>query len=324
MFKFLLRRFMSLLPVVIIISIMLFGVFKAMPGDPIRLMIPPGIKSEAQRHAIYEAKVKLFGLDKSLPEQYVRWVGNMLQGEFGTSTAFNKPVTEVIQTPLMNSIRLNVFVVFFSFLIAIPVGIRSAVKRHSLFDSFWQVFSLVGLSMPVFFIGLLLIYGLAINLRLFPAGGMPFRLTGDFFGDIYQWSRYMVLPILTLTIGSLAGTIRYVRNAMIEVISRDYIRTARSKGLTEKVIIYSHAFRNALIPVVTLVAGSIVGLFGGAAITETIFAWNGIGYVLITSLNSRDYMVVLTMNMFYAVLSLSANILMDIGYALVDPRIKLK
>lgn len=315
---------MSLIPVMFIISVMLFGLFKSMPGDPVKLMIPAGIKSEVQRQMIYDQKVQQLGLDKSLPEQYVRWIINTASGDFGTSTSFNKPVVDVISTPLQNSIKLNVFVVILSFLISIPVGIKSAVKRHSLFDSFWQVFSLVGLSMPVFFIGLLLIFALAINLRWLPAGGMPFRFDGNFINDTLQWAKYMALPVITLTIGNLAGTIRYVRNAMIEVIGKDFIRTARSKGLSEKVIIYSHAFRNALIPVVTLVAGSLVGLFGGAAITETIFAWNGIGYVLIQALNSRDYMVVLTMNLFYAVLSLTANILMDIGYALVDPRIKLK
>ena len=324
MFKFLFKRFMSLIPVMFIISVMLFGLFKSMPGDPVKLMIPAGIKSEVQRQMIYDQKVQQLGLDKSLPEQYVRWIINTVSGDFGTSTSFNKPVVDVISTPLQNSIKLNVFVVILSFLISIPVGIKSAVKRHSLFDSFWQVFSLVGLSMPVFFIGLLLIFALAINLRWLPAGGMPFRFDGNFINDTLQWAKYMALPVITLTIGNLAGTIRYVRNAMIEVIGKDFIRTARSKGLSEKVIIYSHAFRNALIPVVTLVAGSLVGLFGGAAITETIFAWNGIGYVLIQALNSRDYMVVLTMNLFYAVLSLTANILMDIGYALVDPRIKLK
>lgn len=324
MIKFLFKRFMSLIPVIFIISVMLFGLFKSMPGDPVKLMIPAGIKSEVQRQQIYDQKVQQLGLDKSLPEQYVRWILNTASGDFGTSTSFNKPVVDVISTPLQNSIKLNVFVVVLSFLISIPVGIKSAVKRHSFFDSFWQIFSLVGLSMPVFFIGLLLIFALAINLRWLPAGGMPFRFDGNFINDTLQWAKYMALPVITLTIGNLAGTIRYVRNAMIEVISKDFIRTARSKGLSEKVIIYSHAFRNALIPVVTLVAGSLVGLFGGAAITETIFAWNGIGYVLIQALNSRDYMVVLTMNLFYAVLSLTANILMDIGYALVDPRIKLK
>jgi peptide/nickel transport system permease protein len=323
MVKFFLRRFFSLIPVIIIISIMLFGIFKAMPGDPVKLMIPAGVKTEELRQFYYDTIKARLGLDKSIPEQYVRWMYNTMQGDFGVSTSFQRPVTEVIATPLKNSIRLNVFVLVFSFLVSIPVGIRSAVKRHSLFDSFWQVFSLVGLSMPVFFIGLIFIYVFAITLRLLPGGGMPFMMKGD-WTDILAWARYMTLPVITLTIGSLAGTIRYVRNAMIEIISKDFIRTARSKGLSEKVIIYSHAFKNALIPVVTLVAGSLVGLFGGAAITETIFAWNGIGYVLIQALNQRDYMVVLTMNMFYAVLTLSANIIMDIGYALVDPRVKLK
>ena len=322
MVKFMTRRMLSLIPVVFVISVMLFGMFKMMPGDPVRLMIPPGLRTEEQRRDAYDAISQRLGLDKSIPEQYVAWMGNMARGEFGTSTTYNRPVKDVIAQPLKNSIILNVFSLILAFAVSIPVGIKSAVKRHSFFDSFWQVFSLVGLSIPVFFIGLVLIFVFAINLRWVPAGGMPFN-RGDQIGYYIAWGRHLILPILTLTIGSLAGTIRYVRNAMIDVINKDFIRTARSKGLSEKVIIYSHAFRNALIPVVTLVAGSLVAIFGGSAITETIFAYNGIGYVLISALNSRDFMVVLTMNMFYAVLSLTANLVMDIGYALVDPRVKL-
>lgn len=322
MLKFMTRRMLSLIPVVFVISVMLFGMFKMMPGDPVRLMIPPGLRTEEQRRDAYDAISQRLGLDKSIPEQYVAWMANMARGEFGTSTTYNRPVKDVIAQPLKNSIILNVFSLLLAFAVSIPVGIKSAVKRHSFFDSFWQVFSLVGLSIPVFFIGLVLIFVFAINLRWVPAGGMPFN-RGDQLAYYISWGRHLILPILTLTIGSLAGTIRYVRNAMIDVINKDFIRTARSKGLSEKVIIYSHAFRNALIPVVTLVAGSLVAIFGGSAITETIFAYNGIGYVLISALNSRDFMVVLTMNMFYAVLSLTANLVMDIGYALVDPRVKL-
>ena len=322
MIKFLTRRMLSLIPVVFVISVMLFGMFKMMPGDPVLLMIPPGLRTEEQRRDAYDAISQRLGLDKSIPEQYVAWMGNMARGEFGTSTTYNRPVKDVIAQPLKNSIILNVFSLILAFAVSIPVGIKSAVKRHSFFDSFWQVFSLVGLSIPVFFIGLVLIFVFAINLRWVPAGGMPFN-RGDQISYYIAWGRHLILPVLTLTIGSLAGTIRYVRNAMIDVINKDFIRTARSKGLSEKVIIYSHAFRNALIPVVTLVAGSLVAIFGGSAITETIFAYNGIGYVLISALNSRDFMVVLTMNMFYAVLSLTANLVMDIGYALVDPRVKL-
>lgn len=323
MLKFIIKRIILLIPVVFIISIMLFGMFKLMPGDPVLLMMPPDLRSEAERQFFYEAYRQKLGLDRSIPEQYVAWVRNMVTLDFGTSITNNRPVRDVIARPLQNSIVLNSFSIIFAFLISIPVGIKSAVKRHSFFDSFWQVFSLVGLSVPVFFIGLLLIYTFAIQLRILPFGGMP-RMADD--GSLLyfrEWLRHLILPITTLTIGSLAGTIRYVRNAMIEIIGRDYIRTARSKGLNEKVIIYTHAFRNALIPVVTLVTGSLVALFGGSAITESIFAWNGIGRVLIDSLNNRDYMVVLTMNIFYAVLSLTANLIMDIGYALVDPRVKL-
>lgn len=323
MLKFIIKRIILLIPVVFIISIMLFGMFKLMPGDPVLLMMPPDLRSEAERQFFYEAYRQKLGLDRSIPEQYVAWVRNMVTLDFGTSITNNRPVRDVIARPLQNSIVLNSFSIIFAFLISIPVGIKSAVKRHSFFDSFWQVFSLVGLSVPVFFIGLLLIYTFAIQLRILPFGGMP-RMADD--GSLLyfrEWLRHLILPITTLTIGSLAGTTRYVRNAMIEIIGRDYIRTARSKGLNEKVIIYTHAFRNALIPVVTLVTGSLVALFGGSAITESIFAWNGIGRVLIDSLNNRDYMVVLTMNIFYAVLSLTANLIMDIGYALVDPRVKL-
>jgi peptide/nickel transport system permease protein len=323
MFKFLVRRFISLIPVVFIISLVLFGMFKIMPGDPVLLMLPPDLRSESQRQQFYDMYAERLGLNKSLPEQYVAWVVNTAGGDFGTSSTYNRPVADVIRTPLKNSIFLNVFSVVFAFMISIPVGIKSAVKRHSFFDSFWQVFSLVGLSIPTFFIGLGLIFFVAIKLRLLPAGGMPFMVDDGSFAYYMAWARYLILPVTTLTIGSLAGTIRYVRNAMIDIIGRDFIRTARSKGLSEKVVVYSHAFRNALIPVVTLVSSSLVILFSGSAITESIFAWNGIGNVLIQSLNNRDYMVVLTMNMFYAVLALAANLIMDIGYAVVDPRVKL-
>ncbi len=323
MLKYIGKRLVSLIPVIFIISVMLFGLMKIMPGDPVKLMMPPSIKSPEEYDRIYNQKRAELGLDKSLPEQYVRWVVNTAKGDLGYSTSMNRAVKEVIATPLKNSIALNMVSVVLSFMISIPVGIRSAVKRGKFFDSFWQVFSLVGISMPTFFIGLGLIFIVSLKLDLLPAGGMPIRPDDGSLGYFFEWSNYIILPVVTLTIGSFAGTIRYVRNAMLDILARDYIRTARSKGVKEKVVIYSHAFRNALIPVVTIVASSLVTLFGGSAITEHVFVWNGIGSVLIKALHSRDYMVILTMNMFYAVISLVANLLMDIGYALVDPRIKL-
>ncbi len=322
MFKYIIKRIISLIPVALIISVLLFGLSKAMPGDPIRSMIPDSIKDPVQIQEAYDKLRAEFGYDRPIPVQYVRWAGRLLQGDLGMSTQFKRPVALVIQEPLKNSIILNLFSITLSFLIAIPVGIKSAVKRGSKFDNFWQVFTLVGLSVPTFFIAMILIFTFAIKLQILPIGSMPSVGNGG-IGYILRYGKHLILPVATLTIGSLASTTRYVRNAMVEVLNQDYIRTARSKGLSTKVVIYRHAFRNALIPIVTLIAGSLVAVFGGSMITESIFAWNGIGYILQQAIINKDYNIVLAMNMFYAVIALLANLLMDLGYALVDPRVKL-
>lgn len=302
---------------------MLFVVMRSMPGDPVRYMLPPGSVQDPEIYqSLYDAMRKELGLDRNIVIQYFIWVSKMVTGDFGYSTLYQASVNDIIGEPLKNSILINVFSITLAFLISIPVGIKSAVKKDSLHDRGWQIFSLVGISMPTFFIGLSLIFVFALTLGWLPSGGMPYQNPGS-PEYIAQFLRHLILPVTTLTLGALAGTIRYVRGAMLDALSKDYIRTARSKGLKEKVVIYSHAFRNALIPVVTILGFSIVGLFGGSAITEQIFVWNGIGTVLIRALNVKDYNLVLVMNMFYAVLALGSNILMDVGYAIVDPRVKL-
>jgi len=327
MLKYIVKRLIHLIPVILIISVVLFGLLKLMPGSPERFMVqcPEGQNPEACEAARQDYRDR-YRLDEPLVVQYLFWAGNLLQGDLGDSGYFNRPVTEVVGSYIVNSIYLNVVTIVFSFLIAIPIGIVSAIKRYSLFDNFWQVFSLLGISMPSFFFGILLIYLFSMQLGWFPLSGMTDPRTVHPSKDIFYWVdvlHHMILPATVLIIQSLAGTIRYVRSAMIDVISQDYIRTARSKGLSEKVVIYSHAFRNALIPVVTLIAFSIPALFSGATIIETIFSWPGIGRILVQSLQRRDYSLVLAMNMFYAVLALMSNLLMDLGYAIVDPRVKL-
>lgn len=328
--KYLLKRFLSLIPVAIIISIILFGIVKIVPGDPVEMAYGEVLASQEYaknpelREQFKEEKRKELGLDKTLAEQYVVWVGRTVRGDLGYSLMRKMQVTDVISEPLKTSIVINLISIIAAFVIAIFIGIKSAVKRYSVYDNTWQVTSLVFTSMPTFFIGMGLIFLFPVWLGIFEFGGMPVvRETDPFFTVLWQYMRHLFLPVLTLTIGSLAGTIRYVRNAMIEVLKKDYIRTARSKGLKEKVVIYSHAFRNALIPVVTIVAGSLVAVFGGSAITEQVFGINGIGRLLIQALQARDYSIVLAMNFFYAILGLFANVIMDVSYALVDPRIKL-
>lgn len=319
MIKYIFKRLINLIPVLLIISILLFGISKLMPGDPVLLLMPQeGYKSEQQKQETYNRLKKQYGYDKSIPVQYVNWLGRTLSGNLGESTQYRRPVAEVLKNPLRNTLLLNIGTTVIAFILSVIIGIKSAVRRGGFYDKFWQVFSLIGISLPTFFFGIFLIYTFGLRLRWFPPGGMPKVNTP------MQWVKHLVLPTVTLTIGSLASTSRYVRNSMLDALSQDYIRTARAKGLSERSVIYSHAFRNALIPVVTVVAWSFTGLLGGSAITEKVFAFEGIGQYLITSVTQQDYNVLMALNMMYAILSVTGNLLMDIGYSLVDPRVTLE
>lgn len=317
--KFILRRLLNLIPVLFIISILLFGLSKAMPGDPVMLMMPQqGFHSEEQKRQVYEAIEKKYGFDKPLPEQYWNWLQRTVQGDFGESIVHRRPVKDLLGPRLKNTLVLNLGVTVISFVLSIFLGIKSAVKEGSFFDKFWQVFSIMGISLPTLFFGLMLIYLFSLTLGWLPPGGMPRNNT------FAEWVACLILPSLTLLLGSLASTYRYIRNSMLDVLGQDFVRTARAKGLSEHKVIYSHAFRNALIPVVTVFTWSLTGLLGGSAITESIFAYDGIGKFLISSVIARDYNVVMALNMLYAILSVLGNLLMDIGYSLVDPRVRLE
>lgn len=326
MLKYIARRILHLIPVLLVITIILFAMLQIMPGDPVNAYL--GIGSNAtveQQQQIRE----LLGLDEPLPVQYFNWLKRSLSGDFGTSYKFRKPVADVIGKYIWNSFYLNVVAMIFAFAIAIPVGIKSAVKKYGLFDNFWTVFSLTGVSMPSFFFALILIFFVAIPSKWLPLNGMRttiYLAKGyDSFGqEVLDVLKHMILPVTVVTISSLASLTRYVRNSVIEVINQDYIRTARSKGLSEKVVIYKHAFRNALLPIVTLLGMYIPGLFGGSILLETVFIWPGIGHVLFTSIGDRDYSMLMAANTFYAILMLAGNLLADVSYALVDPRVRVK
>ena len=331
MLKYIVKRLIALIPVVFIISIVLFGMLKAMPGDPVLRHMPIDETGTYNDPVIfdrvYAETAARLGYDQPIPVQFVRWAQRTLQGNFGNSTQYVRPVVDVVANPLRNSLILNIGSTILAFLISIVIGINSAVRQGKLYDRFWQVMSMIGYSLPPFFIAMILIFVFAQKLGWFPSASMPptsiFRGENGDIAYFLEWARILVLPTITLTIGSFASTSRYVRNAMIESLSQDYIRTARSKGVSERKVVYSHAFRNALIPVVTVVAWGIAGMFGGAAITERMFSFEGIGNYLITGVINKDYDVVLAMNMFYTLIALSANMVMDVGYALVDPRIRL-
>ncbi|GAA0773384.1 ABC transporter permease [Clostridium subterminale] len=327
MLKFLGKRLLNLIPVMIIITIILFGLLQLMPGDPVSAYLGQGSKTTPEQQQQIREQL---GLDKGPVTQYFNWLGRTLKGDFGSSLKFRKPVSEVIGDYIWNTFLLNIISMVLAFAIAIPVGIKSAVKKYGVFDNFWTVFSLVGVGMPSFFFALLMIFFIAVPSNgAIPLNGMRTPVMAavgydSFMAEVIDVAKHMILPVIILTILSLAGLIRYVRNSVIEVINQDYIRTARSKGLKEKVVIYRHAFRNALIPIVTLLGMYIPSLFGGAILLETVLLWPGIGNILYTSVMGRDIWIVMAANTFYAVLMVLGNLVSDMSYALVDPRVKVE
>ena len=325
--KYVLKRLLYVVFVFLVVSVLMYAIYKAVPGDPVALMLDSSKKQmdPARYEQLYEQTRERLGLDKPIPVQYGVWLGNMLTGDFGFSTKYKQPVNQIVAAPLENTLMLNLFSLVLAFAITIPLGIVTAVRKNSAFDQTIQVGTIVGYSLPSFVIALVCIYLFAVKMPVFPISGSitaGSTATGmEAFGDRMY---HMALPLIVMTLTSLGSITRYTRAAMIDVLSQDYIRTARAKGLREKVVIYSHAFRNALIPLSTILTTWLGSAFSGSIVIETIFGWNGIGKLLFDALQQRDFMVVLAMQMFYVLLTLAGNLIMDIGYALVDPRIKLE
>ena len=269
------------------------------PGDPTALFIDPNV--DPQELARVRAN---WGLDQPIPVQYIKWLWNAIRLDFGRSYMTGQPVIGEIAERLPNTLILMISSYILTLLICIPVGVYSAVKKGGWFDNTFTVLSFAGMSIPTFWVGLMLMLLFAVQLDWLPA-------TGN-----------LILPLITMTIGSLAGLTRYQRAAMLEVLNQDFIRTARAKGLPERAVIFKHALRNALIPIVTITGLSLPDLFGGAFIIETIFAWPGMGRLGVQAIFSRNYPLIMGIVMFSALLIVLGNLLADIGYALVDPRIR--
>lgn len=326
MLKYIVKRIIALIPVLFIISIVIFGTVKAMPGDEVTAYFGPGARVTEERKA--EVRKQL-GLDKSVPEQYVRWVGRALTGDLGQSSTMRRPVGDIIGQYVWNTFYLNALSLIVALVFAIPIGIKQAVKKGTVFDNFWTVFSLLGISVPTFFFALLLIYYIALNIPGMPINGMQDPMLASFgYSSTMQMisdiAIHSILPVTVLAFSSFASFSRYVRNSMVEVINMDYIRTARSKGLKEKTVIYRHAFKNAQIPLVTLLGMYIPSLFSGAVVLETVFTWPGIGNILINAITQRDTSLVSACLVFSAILMVLGNLLADVCYSLVDPRIKVE
>jgi len=319
MTAYLVRRILQMIPLLLGISIITFVIINA-TGSPLNnLEFDPRVRPED----IARLRANL-GLDKPLHERYFIWLGNVLQGDFGVSMANRIPVTDRILAVLPNTLRLSVASLILSLIISVPIGVYAAVKRNSIFDRFANVGAVAGFAIPTVWLGLMLILLVAVKFRewglpYLPVGGVSDLRSGGGFWDRIE---HMILPVIALSIPQIAGWVVYIRSAMLEVIRQDYIRTAQAKGLKDRVVMLRHGFRNALLPLITLVGLSIPDLFAGSLIVENVFAYNGMGRLAIDAVNEKDYTVVMGTTIFFAVLVVVGNLVADILYSVADPRIR--
>lgn len=318
--NYLVKRIILLIPVLLIITVVIFILISMMPGDPIMAMLDPektATMTTEERNDYVESMRSFMGYDKPPIHRYFIWLRDtFFEGEFGYSIRYNKPVNKIIGNYIGRSFKVNIIGFITAFLISIPVGIKAAVKKNKLYDQVVTVATIIGISMPSFFLALILILIFVVGLGLLPFSGMS-----DPKEIIPDW-HYLVLPVTVVIMTSLASLVKYIRASMIEVLKSDYVRTARAKGLAEKVVIYRHAFQNALIPVVTLIGMWIPSLFGGSIVVEKIFAYPGMGYLMNQAYTFKDRAVLQTALLFFGLLALLSNIFIDVGYMVVDPRIR--
>lgn len=304
MIRFIIRRLLYMIPVLLGVSFIIFTVMSFTPGNPAMMILGEG----ASETAVAELSREM-GLDDPLLVQYARYLKNALSGDLGISYHSREPVLREVASRVPNTLRLTITGVCMSMLIGIPIGMLSAVKQYSLIDNTSLVISLIFASMPSFWLGLMLIMFFSLRWNIFPATGLE------------NWQS-LVLPSFALAAASMASLIRMTRSTMLEVIRQDYIRTAKAKGATERRVIFRHALRNALLPIVTVVGLNFGRQLGGAIVTENVFAISGIGMLMITAIRQRDTPVVMAAVLFAALMAGLVNLLVDLFYTFIDPRLK--
>jgi peptide/nickel transport system permease protein len=317
--RFIIRRLLQSVLLLVLLTIAFFLLVHAIPGGPEQAYFSPRQTAE-QKQAI----IKEFGLDQPLPVQYVKWVTAALHGDFGRSYDSNLPVLQDIGTAIPNTVLLFLVALSFALVTAILLGVFSAVRQYSLADYLITVFAYFGISMPVFFLAEVVQILFGVQLQLLPVFGRSDPeldgVTGiDAFLDL---AKHLVLPAFVLSLLFIAAWSRYLRAGMLDVLKQDYIRTAKAKGLSSRVVFFRHALRNALIPLITVVALAFGGIFGGAFVTESIFAWPGLGLRFLNAINGRDYPVLLALLMLASTGVVVFNLVADILYGVVDPRIR--
>jgi len=309
---YLAARLLSLIPVLLVVAVVIFLLIRLTPGDPARVLAGEDATPEQVRLLRRD-----MGLEGPLPTQFVLWFGRAVQGDLGRSLFNRFPVRRVIGQHIGPTLMLSAMAITVALCIGIPLGVVSAVYRNSWWDQAGLALAMLGAAVPTFWLGLSLIVVFAVNLGWLPSSG--FRSPTE---DLWRSLSYLVLPSLTLGVPNSALIIRFVRSSLLEVIATDYVRTARAKGLGERLVIFRHAFRNALVPILTVVGLTCAALMGGAVVTETVFAIPGIGQLVVQAVLRRDYPVIQGVTLVVATSYVMINLLVDLLYFLVDPRVK--
>ncbi|MBL4720128.1 MAG: ABC transporter permease [Alphaproteobacteria bacterium] len=317
MLRYIVGRIIQGAVVLLVLSFVVYGLIGLMPGDPIDLMIqsdPNLTPADAKRLKA------LHGLDQPILDRYVAWLSDAVRGEFGYSRNFGQPVMAVIRPRIANTALLLGVSLALSLMIAIPIGVFAALKPYSKADYAVNLFCFAGISIPPFWLALMLIILFSVTLGWLPAGGMETVGGGGFLDQL----RHMALPVLALTLASVGEFTRFMRASMLQTLRQDYIRTAHAKGVSQWRMVTTHALRNALLPMITIVALSIGRLFSGALITETMFSWLGMGKMIYDAILGNDYNLALVGLIFATLLTLVGNFLAEIGYVWLDPRVSLR
>lgn len=330
MLKFIIKRILHAIPLIIAVTLVVFFLLDAMQGDELTAYlssIPEGTPKPTPVQI--EQMRKNLGLDQPFHVRYFEWLSKAIRGDFGNSLEYRKPAIEVVNILIWRTFLINGIAMFFTFLLAIPIGVHSAAKKNGFFDKTVSTATLILISLPSFFVGLYLMKLFSVKLGLLPATGMHSVISlvkgyASKTDEIKDVALHMILPVMTLTLVGVGSVSRYVRNAVIEVINQDYIRTARSKGLKERVVVYKHAFRNAWIPIISLVGVTIPTLFVGNIFIEAIFVWPGIGLEFLYAVFRRDKAMLQIIILFFSIASILGNLLADILYGIADPRIKVE
>jgi peptide/nickel transport system permease protein len=325
MIAFLLKRSLTLIITLLGITIISFSIIHLAPGGPLSPLTEfnPKITPEYR-----EKLVKMYGLDKPLYIQYLNWLKGIIKLDFGKSFSLDqRPVWDKIRERLPITIFINALSLLLILLFSIPLGVYSAVKAGNTFDRITTIITFIGYAMPSFWLAIILMMIFGVKLQLLPISGLHSTIGYDemsLLQKILDWSKHLICPLFVATFGGMAGVLRYVRNSTYEVLKSDFILFARAKGLPEKIIIYKHALRNALLPLITILGLSLPGLIGGSVIFETIFGIPGVGQLMWQAVMARDYPVIMANLFLISFLTLLGNFLADIGYALADPRIRLE